>query len=303
MKPFLPLLSLAAVLPLVAPSMARAANVKTYQDKAAFLADTGATSATGLLPNVGRVLDINTDPLATYTLGSLTFSLTEGSNNIAVGALDTPAEPDWYPDTDQNEIALGFERMQVATAGPVFSLGFDFIEPQTTMPPWGGVPIESGYEILLFDGTALVGQAQYAGTAIPNDVVTFLGVWSDVPFDRVLINDVTGDGDDEYFGEFFTGTNPGGCTLNLALSYSGGIFTMDFDVRTTAPTTWNLWFTYGDQFLIPFWNIPIPAVPVTASFPVAFALPPIGNVGVLTTLATAADGIQCSAFRTVDTTP
>jgi len=38
-------------------------------------------------------------------------------------------------------------------------------------------------------------------------------------------------------------------------------------------------------------------------FPVPFALPPIGTVAVLTTLATAADGIECSAFATLDTTP
>jgi hypothetical protein len=298
----MPLLCLTG-LTLAFASPTHAASVKTYQSKAAFLAATGATSATGALPNVGHVLDVTVDPLGTYTLGSLTFSLTEGSDNLAVGPLGTSAAPDWYPPAPGNEIALGFERMQVKTAAPVFSFGFDFIEPEATVQPWGGVPVESSYEILLFDGPALVGQALFPGAAIPNDVVTFLGVWSDRPFDRVLINDVTGNDDDEYFGEFFTGTNPAGCTLNLGLSYAGGIFTMSFDVRTATPTTWNLWFTWGDKNLVPFWNVAIPAVPATVSFPVPFALPPIGTVGVLTTLATAADGIECSAFATLDTTP
>ena len=291
---FLPLAALAA--------SAHAANIKSYQNKAAFLAATGATSATGPLPDVGEVVDVNTNPLGTYTLGSLTFSLASGSDNIAVGAAGTPAAPDWYPPTPENEMALGFERMRVATSGDVYSFGFDFIEPKATVQPWGGVPVESSYEILLFKGTALVGQAQFSGTAIPNDVVTFLGVWSDRPFDSVLINDVTGDDDDEYFGEFFTGTTPAGCTLNLGLTYTGGIVTMSFDLRTATPATWNLWFTFGASNLVPFWNIPIPAVPAV-SFPISFALPAIGNVGVLTTLTTAADGIECSAFQTVDTTP
>lgn len=189
---------------------AQAANIKTYLDnKAAFLADTGASSATGPLPDVGRVLDINVDPLGTYTLGSLTFALTVGSNNVAVGATGSGAEPDWYPEGAPdgiNDIALGYENMQVSTASPVYALGFDFIEPDTTMPSFGGTPVESTYEVLLFDGLALVGQAQFAGTDIPNDVHTFLGVWSDTPFDRVLINDVTGNDDDEFFGEFYTGT-------------------------------------------------------------------------------------------------
>jgi len=302
MKRSTPVLCL-AVLTFVVPPLAHAANIKTYQSKASFLADTAATSATGPLPNVGQVLNAAVDPLGTYTLGSLTFSLTEGSDDVSVGALGTTAAPDWYPPTPRNEMALGFERFQVRTAAPVFSFGFDFIEPQATVQPWGGVPVESSYEILLFHGTALVGQALFPGSSIPNDVVTFLGVWSDQPFDRVVVNDISGDDDDEYFGEFFTGTHAAGCTLNLALSYSGGIFTMSFDVRTATPATWNLWFTWGDKNLVPIWNAPIPAVPAVLSFPVPFALPPIGRVGVLTTLARATDGIECSAFATVDTTP
>jgi hypothetical protein len=191
--------------------------------------------------------------------------------------------------------------MQVSTAGPVYALGFDFIEPDATLPPWGGLATESGYELLLFRGPALVGQALLPGASIPNDVVTFVGVWSDVEFDRVLINDITGNDDDEYFGEFYTGTTPAGCTLNLGLSYSGGTFTMNFDVGSSAPTTWNLWFAWGTSSLVHSWAIPIPAVNPPVSFPISFALPPLGRVGVLTTLNTAAEGIVCSDFETVDT--
>ena len=116
-------------------------------------------------------------------------------------------------------MALGFERMQVATGGLVYSFGFDFIEPNVTMPPFGGTPVESTYEILLFKGPALVGQVRFEGADIPNDVQTFLGVWSDQPFDRIVINDVTGDDDDEFFGEFYTGVKPAGCTVKVDLSY------------------------------------------------------------------------------------
>ena len=52
-------------------------------------------------------------------------------------------------------------------------------------------------EILLFKGPALVGQAKFPGSTIPNNVVTFLGVWSDRPFDRVVINDTSGNDDDD----------------------------------------------------------------------------------------------------------
>jgi Matrixin len=95
----------------------------------------------------------------------------------------------------------------------------------------------------------------------------------------------------------------GGCTLNVDLSYTGGTFTMDFDLGAGTPTTWNAWFIWGESFLVPLWSIPIPAVSPPVSFPISFALPALGNVGVLTTLNTAADGIACSDFATVDTTP
>jgi hypothetical protein len=94
-----------------------------------------------------------------------------------------------------------------------------------------------------------------------------------------------------------------GCTLRLDLSYTGGTFTMDFDLGAATPTTWNAWFTWGESFLVPLWSIPLPAVSPPVSFPLSFALPALGNVGVLTTLTTAAEGIGCSDFETVDTTP
>jgi hypothetical protein len=282
---------------------AQAGEVRAYQDKAAFLAATSATSATGPLPDVGMVLDVGIDPLGTYTLGSLTFSLTEGSDNLAVGAVGTPAAPDWYPLTPQNEMALGFERMQVATGGLVYSFGFDFIEPNVTMPPFGGTPVESTYEILLFKGPALVGQVRFEGADIPNDVQTFLGVWSDQPFDRIVINDVTGDDDDEFFGEFFTGVKPAGCTVKVDLSYAGGTFTMNVELGTATPRTWNAWLVYGASSQARLLSIPLPSVTPTLSFPISFPLPSLGRVGLLTTMATASEGISCSDFKTVSTVP
>ena len=87
---------------------AHADDVKLYFDKAAFIADTGASSATGPLPDVGVVLDADVDPpVSSYVLGSLTFGLTLGSDNVAVGAAGTAAEPDWYPQTPGNDMAFG----------------------------------------------------------------------------------------------------------------------------------------------------------------------------------------------------
>ena len=283
---------------------AHADDIKTYFDKAAFVADTGAASATGPLPDVGIVLDANVDPQASsYTLGSLTFGLTFGSDNAFIGAAGTPAFPDWYPQTPGHDMAFGWERMQVSTTGPVYSFGFDIVEPDVTMPSFGGTPEESTYEFLLFNGPLLVGHVLFDGSKIPNDVEAFIGVWSDKPFDRVVINDISGSDDDEFLGEFYTGTTPNGCTMNLDLSYAGGTFTMNVELGSAAPRTWTVWFAYGANSMARLLTVALPTVPTAVKFPVSFALPPLGTVGLLSTLANSAGGIACSDYKTLSTTP
>src|SRR6185503_5327084 len=121
---------------------------------------------------------------------------------------------------------------------------FDIVEPDATMPPWGGTPEESTYEFLLFNGPNFVGRVQFDGALIPNDVETFIGVWSDQPFDRVIVNDITGSDDDEFLGEFYTGTTPFGCTISFSASYDGAVLTADVTLATTVPRTWNLWVVH-----------------------------------------------------------
>ena len=102
-----------------------------------------------------------------------------------------------------NEIALGFENLQVQTAAPVFSIGFDFVEPSATMPAYGGTPVDSTFEVVLYLDNTEVGRSSFNA---PDDQVRFFGVWSSRAFNRVTIVDKTGNDDDEYFGQFYTGT-------------------------------------------------------------------------------------------------
>ena len=44
------------------------------------------------------------------------------------------------------------------------------------------------------------------GSTSPDDVLAFIGVWTDAPFDRIEIIDTTATIDNEYFGKFYTGT-------------------------------------------------------------------------------------------------
>lgn len=173
-----------------------ASAVERFTDKASFENATGAASATGPLPDLGRVV-------GAATVGTVTFSLAPGGNSLAIGASGTGAAPDWYPAMAGNEIAMGYENLQVQTAGPVFAIGFDVVEPNATMPAYGGTPVDSTFEVVLYmDGTE-VGRTSFNA---PDDQVTFFGVWSRTAFNRVTIIDTTGDGDDEFFGQFYTGT-------------------------------------------------------------------------------------------------
>jgi hypothetical protein len=175
-------------------------HISSSYDKIAFLAATGSDNSTGPLPNLGAIAD-------SATIGSVTFSMAPGAAGLYIGGGNSV--PDWYPQTPGNEIALGYERLRVITSAPVFALGFDFIEPNTTMPLWGGTPVDSTYEVTLFSGATWVGRFTFNA---PDDVApAFIGVWSDTAFDQAVIIDITPSSnadDDEYFGEFFTGATP-----------------------------------------------------------------------------------------------
>ncbi len=126
------LISVAAALVVLSASAPRAsaAQIKTYDDRSAFLAETGGGSATGALPDLGLV--------TSATVGSVTFGLAPGGDNIAIGAVGTLAAPDWYAPLPGNDIALGFENLSATLATPVYALGWEFAQPDVTMPSFGG---------------------------------------------------------------------------------------------------------------------------------------------------------------------
>jgi hypothetical protein len=206
--------TVAASLALVALAAGHAPGaVQVFTESSAFLAATGATNATGPLPDLGTL----TGPT---TVGSITFDLAPGGDNIAIGALDIPTVVggDWYPETPGHDIALGYENLLVTTAAPVYSLGFDMVEPDTTMPAWGGSPVDSNFLITLLSAGVQVGQVT---VNLADDVPGFIGLWSSVPFDTVAIVDVTVNqfaDDDEYFQEFYTGETPGPATCPADLT-------------------------------------------------------------------------------------
>lgn len=172
------------------------ATLNTYTDKTAFLAATGA-NANGAVPNLG--------PVDSATVGLLTFRPAGGVGGLFIGGLnvgfDAPWAGDWYPPNPGHEIAIFPQNLEVEAGAPIFALGFDFIEPNSTMPVWGGTPVNSTFKVTLYNGATPVGQFTFDA---PDDVLAFVGVQSSQAFNRVVITDTNGADDDEYFGQFYT---------------------------------------------------------------------------------------------------
>ena len=162
----------------------------TFDDKTAFLNATGATDATGPLPALG---------LGTH-------------GGISVGSVDFVirrfAIIDWTTRLPDLEIGIslgvggsGDESIDAVFAAPVFSAGFDFVEPEFDPNVNSGF-VDSTFEVTLRNGVASVGSFTFNA---PNDTAAFVGVWSDTAFDRLEIRENVGTDDNEFYGRFFTG--------------------------------------------------------------------------------------------------
>lgn len=189
---------LAAAVALV-PSAAGAAII-TYDSKSLFLAETGATDATGAYPNPGNIFP------ASVTYGSVTLSIGPNTSQFFVGAAGFSS--DWTALLPGNDIAIGGpENLNAAFAAPVYSMGFDFVEP--TSLNVNATFRDSSFTVSLFQGATLI---DTFGFSRPNDVAAFVGVWSDTMFDRAEIREVIPVGttpadwaENEFYGHFYTG--------------------------------------------------------------------------------------------------
>ena len=186
------------------------ASIVTFNDKSTFIGATGSTSATGAIPDLGFVG-------SSATVGDVTFSRAPPGGGIWVGASGNVEVPggDWAPVIPGNDVAIdGIENINVELASSVFSFGFDFQEPSIGRDIPNGIIIgscfvpvctDSTFEVTLLDNSTFVGSFMFNA---PDDVLSFIGVSSDLAFNRVEIRDLTATIDDEYFGEFYTAAFP-----------------------------------------------------------------------------------------------
>jgi len=199
-----------------------ASTIVEFNNQADFLAETGATCATCPMPNLGFAALAGTP----VVVNTVTFTSVAPSIDLFIGAsgVGIPND-DWTSIISGPDIAIsGTENLDVDLAAPVFSLGFQFHEPTcnnkndgnncgtgalgqveigTDVP--AGAEVDSTFTVTLKNGAATV--ATFSFNA-PDDVFAFVGVHSDMAFDKVEIRETIGGIDDENFGEFFTGTTP-----------------------------------------------------------------------------------------------
>lgn len=197
--------SLAVFVLLMSLHLTAYATVITFNDQSAFLTATGSTSATGVLPNIGMIPG---GTGGTQTIDSVTFSIASPSIALFIGTSGL-SFPDWYAPLGGNDIAIsGIENLNISLAIPVYSFGFDIAEPNTTMPHFSSSNFptsDATFTITLLNDTTSIGTFMFKP---PDDVVSFFGAWADVQFNKVEIREIVGGIDDEYFGQFYTGSSP-----------------------------------------------------------------------------------------------
>lgn len=186
-----------------------------FSDKATFLAATGATSATGPLPNIGLIAG---GAGASQTVGNVTFTIAAPSTELHIGTANLGpgcggvVNCDWTLRLAGADIAIsGVENLNAAVSlgGPVYSMGFDFVNP--VLDPNVGAPAtDSIFTVTLKDGATLVTSFSFGTPSAlwPGDAATFVGFWGGALFDRMEIRETVGTHDNEFFGQFYTGTTP-----------------------------------------------------------------------------------------------
>jgi hypothetical protein len=168
------------------------AAIMIFSDRPAFMLATGATG-------IGSIPD--TVPGAGFSLGGLNFTNEPGSS--------FNSDRNWSTLIDEAfDLAINdVENFNIDSVAPLYSFGFDFHEPTTPSPSdpntCNATCSDSEFIVTLKNGGALVDSFMFNG---PDDMLAFVGVTSTDPFDRIEIRDHTDTIDNEFFGNFLTGT-------------------------------------------------------------------------------------------------
>lgn len=177
----------------LAATPAHAALV-VFSSQSAFQTATGATSATGALPNLGYV------GTAPTTIGSITFVSASNANGLWVGGLS------WSTLIPHAIAVDSSENFNVISNSGVFAMGIQAHEPSHsgtgTDHCWVSPSCtDTTFSITIKNGTTTIGSQS---VNFADDTLSFFGIWSDQAFDRFEIRDTSNAVDDEFFGQVYT---------------------------------------------------------------------------------------------------
>ena len=137
-----------------------------------------------------------------FSVGDLTFT-SQSTREFWV--------QDWTALLSGNELAISDREhmdVDINLGSEVFAFGFEFVEPTSgtvNVPP--SQVVDSTFTVTLLSGSMNVNSFTFNA---PDDQAAFVGVWStaDQGFDTVQIRETIGGIDNEFFGEFYVGTEP-----------------------------------------------------------------------------------------------
>lgn len=181
-----------------------AANIALFDNRNQFANITGATTASGPLPDVASVLN-------SYQSGSVIFYDVNGYG-FWLGGISNLLPPDWSQLLAGNQLAINsLENLNVIFDSPVYSAGFDFVEPaaNSSNHPYANDAfypfVDSTFTVTLKNATDLIARFDFNR---PEEIASFVGVWSNQAFDRLEIRETIGGIEDDYFGNFYSGLQP-----------------------------------------------------------------------------------------------
>lgn len=168
------------------------AAVITYTDRSLFMGITNAVSATGgALPN--RPLTASD-----ITRGTITFRHGPSTNNHGFVNFNSVMPGREYA-------ISGPENFRMSLSSPVTAFGMDIVEPTCFGCAGSGINgpfVNSRFRFFIQDIANGLGTLATVDFSPPNNTLAFFGFTSTLAFDRIVVREISGASENEFFNNF-----------------------------------------------------------------------------------------------------
>ena len=175
-------------------STAASAAVVVYTSKSTFLADTGASSATGAIPT-SAIFHAGAFALGSVTISAPRWLTLDATSTIAGGEIGVSQGAGDVGGVVNDGIDAGF-------AGAVDAAGFDFYEPvEPSSAGCNTTCVNSSYVVRVMNGSTVLDEVELTHA---RGTLQFFGLTSSVAFTGLQIRETVGTDDNEFYGQFYT---------------------------------------------------------------------------------------------------